>query len=490
MNQETHRQNGQSWWQSLKSSLAEGRRFLREELWDMDLRPLPRIKTALISLLRILSIVIRGFIGDKCYMQAGTLTYLTLMALVPVLALMFSVSKGLGAQDILMQNLGMRRVANAVEFRVLPEVDAETAFEQQFEIIEDSRLAEMPEQFGDLAITVFSLVERTNFRTLGMIGLLFLLWTVVRMMGKVENSFNSIWGVGKPRTLTRKFSDYISILVVVPILVLCATSVNAFLSSERALALMRENVGDLSVVYEFAIRWITFGVVVLAFVFLLMFMPNTKVRLFPALIGGFCTGLAWFAAQKLYFLAQSGVSAYNTIYGTFAALPFFLVWLHTSWLIVLFGAEIAFAVQNHRTYRLEQRAKRATPATLTALGLLVMCGIIRNYSRDRGRSAPWTTENFAEHHEISIRLVGEALRILREKELVLELAEQGDAYVPGRDPAQITVADVEQAFRGEVNRQIDKALAESAPALVRRLQEYRETFIEGLAGNNLRDLLG
>ncbi len=470
--------------QKITSSLEEGRRFFREELWDMDLRPLPRMMTAVISFLRIVSIVIRGFIADKCSMQAGTLTYLTLMALVPILALMFSISQGMGIQERLMESLGLQLS------QVIAENGADPGntlpFEHQFEIIEDSRLAEMPEQFGNVAITVFSVVERTNVRTLGVIGLLFLIWTVIRVMGRVEKSFNSIWGVHKSRSFTQRVSGYISILVVVPILILSATSVNAFLSSEKALELVQNYFGGFLMVYEFAIRGAMLGVVILAFVFLLMFMPNTRVHFMPALIGGIVTALAWLALQAIYFMAQSGVTMYNAIYGTFAALPFFLVWLHTSWLIVLFGAEITFAVQNHRTYRMEQRADQATPATLTALGIIIMFQIVRLYVKG---DKPWTVDSFIDRHHISVRLVGDVLRTLRDHGLACELAEQPDGYLPGRDPSHITLDDIEFAFRGKPKPQIVKLLAESAPALEQWNREFRRKTGTALAGKTLRNLV-
>ncbi len=475
---------GNAFRQRLESNLAEARTFLHEELWDMDLRPLPRLKAAFISLLRIVSIVIRGFIADKCTMQAGTLTYLTLMALVPVLVLMFSISQGMGIQERLMESLGLQRRATIAENRTDPGDPVEV--ERPFEIIEDLWLADMPEQIANIVITVFSVVERTNVRALGLIGLLFLIWTVIRVMGKVERSFNSIWGVHKSRSFAQRVSGYISILVVVPILILSATSINAFLSSDRALDLVKDHFGGFLVVYEFAIRGAMFGVIVLGFVFLLMFMPNTRVRIFPALIGGTVTALAWFSLQALYFMAQSGVTMYNAIYGTFAALPFFLVWLNTSWLIVLFGAEITFAVQNHRTYRLEHRAAQATPATLTALGLLIMFQIVRQSMKD---DKPWTVDSLIERHHISVRLVSDVLRTLCAHGLARELADPPDSYLPGRDPSRITVEDVENAFRGEPKPQMVQLLEESVPALEKWNRDYRHKTASPPEGTTLRKLV-
>ncbi len=440
-------------WRQLRDAVREGRHFFREELWDLDLKTLPRIRKFFVSLARIVGIVVRGMIQDRCGQQAGTLTYLTLLALVPVLAMMFSVSKGLGAQDVLMETMGLMREEAALV------------------VAPDSRLAEAPEHFGEIAVTVFTAVERTNVRTLGSIGLVLLLWTVVRVMGKVENAFNAVWGVATPRPLARRFADYISILVVVPILVILASSTRAFLSSEMAVGLVRRHLGEFSVLYDRLLGWTAGGLITLAFVFLLMFMPNTRVRFFPAFAGGLVTGLCWYAAQTLYFMAQVGVTRYNAIYGTFAALPLFLVWLHMSWLIVLFGAEVSFAVQNHRTYRGEQDAARAGTATLEALALLILVDTARRF---RAGDPPWRMEALADEHQVPVRLTGHVVRVLKEHGLLRELADVPGGYVPGRDPERVTPAEVERAFRGPVDVRIVRLLRESAPGLERAIAERRE----------------
>ncbi len=461
-----------------------GRRFFHEELWDLDLRPLPRLKSALIALVRIAVMIVRGFINDKCYMQAGTLTYLTLMSLIPILALMFSVSKGLGAQQLIMENIGLEKTT-PVEMVEEAQAPAEVT-PRDFAIIEDSRLAETPEQVQDIVITLFSMVERTRVGTLGVIGLVFLLWAVVRGMGKIENSFNTVWGVQTSRTLARRFSDYISIMVVVPILVLCATSLNAFLSSEQALSLVRNYFGELSGLYETALRGFIFGAIILAFTFLLMFMPNTKVRLIPALAGGLFTGGAWLGLQALYFMAQRGVSSYNAIYGTFAALPFFLVWLHTSWLIVLFGAELAFAAQNHRTYHLELRTAETAPATMAALGLLIMHEAGRRHLQGAG---PWSVELLADQQEVPIRMVTSVVDNLRRHGLLRAVAGEPGGYVPGRDLSRITFADIELAFRGTVDPGVEKRLEATAPQLREVSRKIHQRENRELAQNNLRNLI-
>lgn len=469
----------------LKSALQKEHNFIHNDLWNMDLRPLSRFKTAIMSLLRIIGVVIRSFIANKSAMQAGTLTYLTLLALVPVLALMFSITKGLGVQERLMENIGLKTLNHAIS-------DTSGGFKEglmsdiSIEIIEDSGLAQWPKQYQDIVITVFAIVERTNVRTLGAIGFIFLVLTVIRVLGRVEKSFNHIWNVKKPRHLIRRFSYYISILIIVPFLIIIATSINAFLSSNRMLELMENYFGSLAQLYEFTIRWTMMGFIILAFLFLMKFLPNTRVRFVPALIGGLFTALAWFVLQIFYFKAQSGVTMHNVIYGTFAALPFFLIWLHTSWMIVLFGAELTYSIQNNRIYRLEQKENASNHASLSALGLSIMFEITRQYKKNEGL---WSVKSYTVRHHISKQLTDTVLHTLQDKGLVTEPADQPGNYVPASDPSHITMANIEDAFRDTPNPIILEILAESSPVLERWLQQYQEHLKSGVASQTLSDLI-
>ncbi len=426
--------------ESLKRSffetLTDAKRFFREELWDTDVSTLPRIKKLFVSVSRICAIVFRGILYDKCGLQASALTYLTLMSMVPVLALMFSASKGLGAQEMLMGQVGLELVPETGQYQVIP----------------DSWMDQLPEQFETVAQKVLHAVENANIKTLGSIGLAILFWTVIRVMGKIENTFNSIWGIKEPRTIFRRFSDYISILVVVPVLMLCATSVNAFLASDKAVGMAREHLGALASVYEMALNWSVFLAIVLAFTFLFMFMPNTRVKIFPAFLAGIISGVLWLLIQEFYFFAQVGVTKYNPVYGTFAVIPFFLFWLYSSWLTVLFGAEISFAVQNHRTYELEQQAAEATPATRLKLALLITCDITRRHFNG---DPAWCVTNFIEGQNVSVRLVREVLHTLTEHDIVRELADDPGCYVPARDSEMISMSDVFEAFQGTPDKAVD-----------------------------------
>ena len=239
---------------SIRTAIADAKLFVNQKLWDRDLAALPRVKRLAFSSCRIITIVIKGFISDRCALQASALTYISLMSMVPVLALMLSLSKGFGAQEMLMETIGIRRIGTVASSTNGPAANGDVQNAPQaaqappadplgegsgddmgacFEVIEGSKLSELPPQAAKVVQVIFAYVDNTNFKRLGVVGLLFLLVSVLKAAGKVEQSFNLIWGIHESRSVYRKFSDYLSVLIVVPVLMLGATSVNTALSSEH-----------------------------------------------------------------------------------------------------------------------------------------------------------------------------------------------------------------------------------------------------------------
>ncbi len=450
--------------------IGDAKTFIREELWDSDLATLPRVKRFIFSLCRITTIVVKGFVADNCSLQASALTYMSLMSMVPILALMLSVSKGMGAQKELMQVIGLSK-------------SPETGL---FIVVEGSRLSELPGQAAKIAERLFTAVDNTNFGALGAIGLLLLLWTVLKAMGRVEKSFNLIWGIKQSRTFFRKFSDYISILIVVPILILGATSVNAMLSSDKLLASLQDFWGPLYWVYQHTIRLSGIVSILLAFSFLYIFMPNTKVRAFPALLAGLVSGSVWYLTQMLYIELQVGVTRNNAIYGTFAAIPFFLMWLYVSWLIVLFGAEVGFATQHYRTFFQENSASRASLAVRETLAMIVTYETCKSfYEGENG----WSASAFGEKNSIPARLLSDIILVLSEQRVLAPMSGEESRYLPAKDIGHLSPADVENAFRGSNNASLNAmANFERAP-ICRIFQEKYEQFTQQLANVTFRDII-
>ena len=381
-------------------------RFLTVDLWREVPTP-SRVRAALLHIGRVSMLAGRDFVADKCAMRATALSYVTLLSIVPLLAFAFSVMKGLGVQAQLEGVLG--KVAAG-----------------QKEVLEQ----------------IIGYVEDTNVKALGTIGLVFLIWTVVKTLGTIERSFNEIWGVTQSRSYFRKFTDYVSVLVTAPLLMVAAMSLSGFLQGD-----LLARFPWLGLPARLAIRLMPFVGTWIAFAAVYMFMPNTSVRLRSALVGGVIAGTIWQLAFWLYTTFQVGMAKYNAIYGTFAALPIFMVWLYMSWTIVLFGAEVAWATQNVGTWWEQRRAESASFATKEEVALRAMTALAVSFYGD-GEALSGSA--IAHRFKAPTRLVRDVLRTLCDAGLCSQIAgEDGPAYQPARALEHLTPADVLAALRTE-----------------------------------------
>ena len=496
---------------SMAAFVSDAKRFFKEELWDRDIGTLPGMKRFLFSLCRVSTIVIKGFIADNCGLQASALTYITLMSMIPILALMFSFTKGIGMQNQIIEVIGLQKSeitetvdgeeAVRVEFSIASPADAPADAPAENAENEERTpangppeaptgnsmdLKSLPEPLQKAVITIFTYVENTKFGTLGLVGSLLLFWAVVKAISKLEHTFNAIWGIKESRPLFRRFTEYIFLIIMVPIVFLLATSVNAAMSSQEVVERIREFAGPLAWLYRRLIRLSGLAIIGLAFSFLYGFMPNTKVKLFPALAAGFVAGVLWFITQWAYITFQIGVTKYNAIYGTFAVVPFFLAWLYANWMLVLFGAEVSFAVQNHRTYLLESTSGSASPAVLSLLGLVVTYEASRSFFE--GRSG-WSPVEYGRDQTIPARMLGTVTAQLVEAGVLVRVAGEREQYLPGKDLSHLTLEDVEEAFRGHNEKYTRQFIKLLPPEVGREFVDQYESFRKKLSGISFREAL-
>jgi membrane protein len=390
--------------------------FMKDDIWRIPTRKLSPRKSMYINQLRIVLIALRGFAEDKCQLRASALTFYTLLSIVPVVAMAFGIAKGFGMEELLQKQL-MERFAGHEEVMV--------------RILDFSH----------------SLLESTRGGIVAGIGVVILFWTVIKLLGNIESSFNDIWGIREGRSLARKFSDYLAIMLVCPILLALAGSVTVFIATYlKQLTDHFEFYGLLRAVVHLSVRSSTYLVIWLLFTFLYLFLPNTRVRLRAALPAGIFAGILYQVVQGLYIASQVGLSRYNAIYGSFAALPFFLVWVQTSWLIVLFGAELAFAAQNVDTYEFEPDSLRTSPGFRFRLTLVILARLIRDF--DRG-APPATDRTLSQELEIPVRLTRKILFDCIQCGLLCEVKSDTDReskYQPATDTAKFTIAFVAEAL--------------------------------------------
>ncbi len=331
--------------------------FLSRGVWREDLHELPRLKSALYKVARFLEHVFRSFTEDHCLLRASALTYTSLLSLIPLLALMFAILKGLGVQRRLEPFLVERLTIGSEE----------------------------------LAARIMEYIDRTNVGSLGVVGVVTLVITSVLVLKNVERSFNWIWKVKKGRSWTRMVSDYLSVLMITPICALLALSLTTYFSSD-SFAQWMEAHWLMGGVLRFLIKASPYVVMWIAFAVFYLFMPNTRVNLASALVGGVVGGTLWQLTQWGYIRYQFGMGQYNAIYGALSQLPILFVWIYVSWVIVLLGAEIAFAHENLERYT-EKKAlsfQRLEPPGVEALRVLKAVGDRFVQGRD-----PFTVEELS-----------------------------------------------------------------------------------------------
>jgi len=389
--------------------LAKMGQFIKSDIWRIHSKELPRTKSIWIRPLRIVILSVRGFDEDNCLFRASALTYYSLLSIVPVLAMAFGMAKGFGFESALERELFKR-------------------FQGQEEVI--------------LRVMGFarSLLENTKGGLIAGVGVLLVFWTIVRVLGNIENSFNHIWAIKKPRGLARRISDYLSAMVVCPILLIVSSAITVVIKSEVMLAV--QNIGLLGIISRAifsSLRLLPYCVIWVLFTFMYMFMPNAKINFRSAVFAGIVAGTMYQLFQWAYLSLQFGLAKYNAIYGSFAALPLFLVWLQLSWMIVLFGAEVSFAHQNEETYEFEPDCLAVSYSFKRLLTLRLVHLLVKEFSQG---GKPLSAIQASHALEIPIRLVREMLNELVESGIISEICDDETSevtYQPARDIELFTV---------------------------------------------------
>ncbi len=393
-------------------------RFLHEDLWRIRLNRLPRGKSWQFRMLRILFLSVRGFNRDKCKQRASALTYYSLLSIVPVMAMAFGIAKGFG-------------------------------LEQNLELLIRQRLRAQEEVVQWILNFARSFLDNTQGGLVAGVGIVLLFWSIISALGEIENAFNDIWGIKKGRSFGRKLSDYMSMMLICPVLLIVSSSMTVFITTQVTALMERHTTfGYLSPVVGFGLGLLPLAVGWMLFIFIYMFVPNTKVSTRSGVVAGIAAGTVYQVVQWAYITFQVGVASYNAVYGSFAALPLFLVWLQTSWLVVLFGAEMSFAIDNEETYEFErdclevsQRFKRLLALRLTEIA-------VKHFAKGE---PPLSAKEMAHQLDAPIRLVRELLYELVAARVLIEVRpDSGNladgVYQPTQDVERLTIKAVLDAL--------------------------------------------
>lgn len=364
---------------------------------------LSKAKISLGKIGKILLFSFQSYKEDQLYLQASALTLYSLLSIVPVLALAFAVAKGFGLQEIL-----EKEILNALE----------SHREVATHLIEFSQ----------------NLLNQAKGGVIAGVGVATLLWAVIKLLSNVEEAFNHIWGVTRGRTWVRRFSDYLSLALICPILLVVANGAMILLTKQADLLGRFSNIASLflQVTPVFAMS--------LLLAFLYRFMPNTVVPLKAVAISGFIAGIAYILFQNLYLFFQIKIANYSPIYGSFAAFPLFLIWLQMSWLIILTGAEIAYSIQNIGAVEGEESLEESPEIDFKLVALASVNLIAQRFSQNQ---PPLNFQELSMRLQVPSRLLRKALSKLCKIKILVEVSyEENEIFLLTRDPQQMNLSSI------------------------------------------------
>lgn len=484
-----------------RDALERGQRFVAHDVWQFGRPGEENPSGIIIKQIRVTILLVRGLMEETLLLRASALTFATLLFIVPFLAFMFSFIQtfNLGEQiyGLMSQKLD-ERLAQVVEtVRGLGPEAGETPEEAPSAEVtapdggavtkngeslagaegnEDTAAAELSEEerrtrneaekqrvnaqlredliglvfpswnteeagYADPVSLLVEAAEKgaTNPQALGISAVIYVLATVLGLMRNVEWSFNKIWGVSRSRNFFRTLSDYLMITLLLPFVAAGILGITAALENEQIATML----GSFSAV----LRGGQVAVICLTFSLLYVLVPNTRVQLKYALLGGLVAGVLWSLASWGYVSFQLRlIRNYELFFSTFALFPLLLLWLYTSWIILLFGALVTFAYQNEKTFALERLADRASYAYREALAIRAVVEITRRFQKGL---PPYAVAEAAEAWNVPTRLLNETMDCLVNAKMLSACASEPVTYQPARSPETTRILDVIRALRDQ-----------------------------------------
>jgi membrane protein len=385
-------------------------------------RPIPL--TWLHRSLRILAITLQESWKNDLSLRAAALTFTILLALVPMLAMSTAVLKGLGGDNHLKQ----------AAYGYVATLEREAVAAQNEETPSSSTTdASLAGHLRSAIDIIFDYVDRTNFTTLGTLGILGLFLSILLVLNNIEEAMNVIWHVPAGRSLPRKISDYLTLLVLMPLSINIGFAASAFLKNPTLFAKL-EDLIPLLWLQTLILKLVPVIFIALTLYVIYLFFPNTRVRSLPAMAGALLAAVLWFAIQNVYITLQIGVSRYNAIYGSFATLPLFLMWIYFIWLFILIGAQFAYACQNLQNLRLVPAP--SAPTRKLAAAFAVMADIHKGFEQE---TAPTLARLEEIHPEFDRHLIRETVRQLSAAGL-LHVSSSTAQILPAAPAENITPA--------------------------------------------------
>jgi membrane protein len=423
-------------------------------IWDVDTSQLPRGRRGVMLAARVTYAVIRDLLEGQLSLRAMSLVYTTLLSLVPLLAISFSVLKGFGVHN-------------------------------KLEPMLQSLLEPLGDKGVEITQRIIEFVENVKVGVLGALGLGLLIFTVISLMQKIERAFNFTWHVNQDRPIFQRFSDYLSVLLVGPLLIFASVGLSASVTGSST---FRDVVAiaPLGTLVAIAGRLVPYLMIVMAFTFIYKFMPNTRVRLSSALVGGIVAGLLWDMTGRAFAIYAVSSSGYSAIYSAFATLIMFMIFLYLGWLILLTGSSIAFYHQHPEYLGLGRGALRLSNRVKEKLALLTVLIIGRDHYRS---GAGWTLDALAYRLSMPNDAVATVVKALEARRILVRSDDAPPAYLPGRPFETVEIAEVLDAVRAaDEARNADYHRMPAEPGIERIMAGIERATDEALSDRTLKDL--
>lgn len=429
-----------SWWNHL--------------VWDTDRENLPRWLRPLLTSLRIGHLLVRDLMEGQLTLRSMSLVYTTLLAMVPLLALSFSVLKGFGVHN-------------------------------QIEPVLLNFLQPLGERGVEITQRIIEFVDNIKVGVLGALGLGLLVYTVISLLQKIERAFNYTWRVSENRPFAQRFSDYLSVILIGPVLVFTAIGITAAVSGAE-LVRQATDIEAVSVAAKFFGKLVPYLLIIVAFTLIYIFVPNTKVKFKSALIGGIVSGLLWETTGWGFTTFVVSSTRYTAIYSAFATLILFMIWLYVSWLILLIGCSVAFYHQNPAHRNLRSRILQMSNRMREKVSLLIMALIGQHHYH---HEKPWTVDELSERLNIGAEACNLLVTNLVNAGMLIPVAGEMLAYVPAQALETLNLKDLVRGIRraGETTYLSSDSLPQIAA--IDELYGDLEAAIDSvLQGRSLRDL--
>lgn len=429
--------------------------FLRRDIWHIDTSSFNRTRSVVIKVAKVLTYSAREIHNNELTLRAMSLVYTTLLSLVPLLALSFSVLKAFGVVDNQLEPLLVRF------------------------------LTPLGEKGVEISQKIMEFVSNMKVGVLGVIGLLVLMWTVFSLIKKIDDTLNIIWNVKEGRNLVRRFTNYLSLTLLGPVFLFVVLAMTASLASNTIVQklISIEPFGTLIVIWGHILPYIIVSVL---FTLIYMIVPNTSVNFRSAMLGGVIGGISWQAVGTIFTYSVASSTKYFAIYSSLAVLILFMMWLYISWLILLIGAQISYCHQNLDISGLKVDMTRLGSSIREKTVLLVMYTIGRSHFLGRKNL---TLLDIVEETGMPYDLVSRSVNELRTNGLLTQTSDDPPRYLPARDIGSIKLTEIVNASR--TNQQTDMLLKKSGKSeVVNKLSEQIDNSIrKELGGRSLRTLV-